>query len=267
MVAESDAMFADAAPMEAKQIIKEGLSEYFIFTIEGTETVPNRWSKRMRSFDAGEVPVKVQYRYRAQEYGDQLVRMFLLINDKESGLGESPLPDGIVRLFRRNESGTLSYLTAQSVKYIPIGDKIELNLGVDPNVVFELIDLRVFRDNIWGTIDAKVRRQFDEPGLRIEDRGRVEGWDEHTVYAQRIRNYTGKPIDLEVRRAVDGDATFINRIDATRHDYRTVQFTTSVKPGETQDVTYEVVQRMGSNQKQNQVEIEAGDPASVPWLE
>ncbi|MEZ6193010.1 MAG: hypothetical protein R3C45_17195 [Phycisphaerales bacterium] len=268
MVMEADAMFADAAaPMAAKEIIKEGLSEYFIFTIEGSETVPNQWSKRMRSFDAGEVPVKVQYRYRADEYGDQLVRMFLLTNDKGSDLGESPLPDGIVRLFRRNESGTLSYLTAQSVKYIPIGDKIELNLGVDPNVVFELIDLRVFRDNIWGTFGTNVRRQFDEPGVRIEDRGRVEGWDEHTVFAQRIRNYTGKPIDLEIRRAVDGDATFINRVDATRHDYRTVQFTTSVKPGETRDVKYEVVQRMGSNQKQNRVEIEVGDPAPVPWLE
>lgn len=268
MVMEADAVaLTAAAPMAAKEIIKEGLSEYFIFTIEGTETVPDRWSKRVRSFDAVEVPVKVQYRYRADEYGDRLVRMFLLTNDKESGLGESPLPDGIVRLFRRNESGTLSYLTAQSAKHIPIGDKIELNLGVDPNVVFELIDLRVFRDNIWGTIDAKVRRRFDEPGVRIEDRGRVEGWDEHTVYAQRIRNYTGEPIDLEIRRAIDGDATFISRVDATRHDYRTVQFTTSVKPGETRDVTYEVVQRMGGNQKQNQVEIEAGDPAPVPWLE
>ncbi len=267
MVMEAESYADLAAPAAAKQVIKEGLSEYFIFTIEGTETVPDQWSKRMRSFDAGEVPVKVQYRYRADEYGDQLVRMFLLTNDKESGLGESPLPDGIVRLFRRNESGTLSYLTAQSVKYIPIGDKIELNLGADPNVVFELIDLRVFRDQIWGTIDANVRRRFDEPGIRIEDRGRVEGWDEHTVFAQRIRNYTGGPIDLELRRAIDGDATFINRIDATRHDYRTVQFTVSVKPGETRDVRYEVVQRMGGNQKQNRVEIESGDPAAVPWLE
>ena len=32
-----------------KEIIKEGLSEYFIYTIEGTETIPNGWSKRMRS--------------------------------------------------------------------------------------------------------------------------------------------------------------------------------------------------------------------------
>ena len=33
-----------------KTIIKEGLSEYFIFSIDGTETIPNGWSKR--TFDA-----------------------------------------------------------------------------------------------------------------------------------------------------------------------------------------------------------------------
>ncbi len=266
-VVEAELMFADSDMAEEKQIVKEGLSEYFIFTIEGTETVPNRWAKRMRSFDAGEVPIKVQYRYRLNEYGDQLVRMFLLTNDDKSGLGESPLPDGVVRLFRKNESGPLSYLTQQWIKYIPIGDKIELNLGNDPNVVFELISLRVFRDNIWGTIGAAVRRQFDEPGIRIEDRGRVEGWDEHTVYAQRIRNYTDKPIDLEICRPFGGDAVFISRLKPTRYDVHTVQYAARVEPSEKEALFYEVVQRMGSNQKQDRVEIEADDPAPVPWLE
>ena len=41
-----------------KEIIKEGLSEYFIYTIEGTETIPNGWSKRMRSFEAADRPVQ-----------------------------------------------------------------------------------------------------------------------------------------------------------------------------------------------------------------
>jgi hypothetical protein len=267
MVAEADMSYAMADSLEEKQVIKEGLSEYFIFTIEGTETVPNRWSKKMRSFDAADAPIKVQYRYRANQYGNQLVRLFLLTNNEESSLGQSPLPDGIVRLFRRNDTGSLSYLTAQSIKYIPIGDKIELNLGSDPNVVFELVDLRVFRDNIWGSINPKLRRQFDAPGVRIEDRGRVKGWDEHTLYAQRIRNYTDKPIDLQIRRAFGGDATFINQLNATRHDYNTIQYTAQVPPGQTRDMRYELIQRQGSNQKQNRVEINNNKPTNVPWLD
>src|SRR5262249_51453412 len=115
---------AGAVAPQEKEIIKEGLSEYFIFAIEGTETISNGWSKRMRSLEAKSVPFKIQYRYRPQEYGEQLVRMYLLANDKPSKLGGSPLPDGIVRVFRDNGRGGLSFLTAQSVKYVPIGDKI-----------------------------------------------------------------------------------------------------------------------------------------------
>ncbi len=57
VVAEAEMAMAAAAGHrrrsgKPKEIIKEGLSEYFIYTIEGTETIPNGWSKRMRSFEA-----------------------------------------------------------------------------------------------------------------------------------------------------------------------------------------------------------------------
>jgi len=41
-----------------KQIVKEGLSEYFLYTLEGTRR-SNGWSKRMRSLDAAAVPFKI----------------------------------------------------------------------------------------------------------------------------------------------------------------------------------------------------------------
>jgi len=39
---------AQASPIadSAKEIVKQGLSEYFIFTIDGTETLPNNSRKR-----------------------------------------------------------------------------------------------------------------------------------------------------------------------------------------------------------------------------
>jgi hypothetical protein len=88
----SDNKAKDGELLAEKQIIKEGLSEYFIYTVEGTETIPNGWAKRMRSFEGQTAPFKIQYRYRPQEYGEQLVRMYLLTNDKESKLGTTPLP-------------------------------------------------------------------------------------------------------------------------------------------------------------------------------
>ena len=249
---------ADAlATAEPKEIIKEGLSEYFIYTIEGTETILGGWSKRMRSFEGTTVPFKIQYRYREPEYGDQLVRMYLLTNDEESKLGTTPLPDGVVRVFRDNGRDGLSFLVAQQIKYVPIGDKIELNLGPDPEVIFELVKLRVWRDNLWMQLQgADVYRRVDEPGVQIEVNSSVAGWDDQSRLAQRIRNYSPRPIEVEIRRAFPGHAVFRSGLKAKNHDYRTVEYTAAVKPGEKADLLYEVLEHQGHNKKQDNVTIE-----------
>jgi hypothetical protein len=247
------------APAE-KEIIKEGLSEYFIYTVEGTETIPNGWSKRMRSFEGQTVPFKIQYRYRPQEYGEQLVRMYLLTNNKESKLGDTPLPDGMMRVFRRNGREGLSYLTQQQIKYIPIGDKIELNLGVDPEVVFELIKLRYFRDNLWVQINGTTRyRQVGGNEVVQVENTSLAGWDDRWAYSQRIRNYTKKPIDVEVRRPYSGHIVFRSVLEPTLHDYQTVQFQKRIQPAETVDLLFEVVQKQGYNAKQNNVTLEQAE--------
>jgi hypothetical protein len=243
-----------------KGIIKEGLSEYFIYTIEGTETIANGWSKRMRSLAPVDVPLKIQYRYREAEYGPQLVRMYLMRNDVESKLGTTPLPDGVVRVFRDNGRDGLSFLMTQSIKYIAIGDKIELNLGPDPEVIFELIKLKVWRDNIWLRVGGtNVFRRVDLPGVQIEVRSSVVGWDDHTIYTQRVRNFSNKPIDLEVRRTLVGHVNFRSQLIVTRHDFRTVQYTATVPAGEQAELLYELLIHQGRNAKQNNVTLEAAE--------
>jgi hypothetical protein len=250
----ADGGFAD----HEKQIIKQGLSEYFIYTIEGTETIQNGWSKRMRSLDAAAVPFKIQYRYRPQEYGEQLVRMYLLTNNKDSKLGSSPLPDGVVRVFRDNGRDGLSYLTQQSVKYIPIGDKIELNLGPDPEVIFEWIKLKTHRSEIWFQVNGvNVFHKLDEQGFRAEPKMNVVGWDDHEVFSQRVRNYTAKPIELEVRRALPGHVVFRSQLDPKLHDYQTVEYIATVGAGKRVELMQEVVRNQGRNAKQNNVTLEA----------
>jgi len=247
----------EAGEKREKEIIKEGLSEYFIYSIEGTETIQNGWSKRMRSFAAQGAEFKIQYRYRPAEYGDRLVRMYLLTNDQAAKLGTTPLPDGVVRLFRENGRGGLSYLTQQAIKYIPIGDKIELNLGVDRNVIFELIKLRQFRDEIWMHLHgANIFRRVDQPGVQVEVNSSVVGWNEHEVYTQRIRNYSAKPIEVEIRRSFAGHVAFRSAVKPTLHDFQTPQFTATVEPGKKSDLLFEIVRHLGRNAKQNNVTLE-----------
>ena len=241
---------------ERKAIIKEGLSEYFIYTVEGTETIPTGWSKRLHSFTAEQAPLKIEYRYRPREYGDQLVRMYLLTNDEKSKLGTTPLPDGAVRVFRDNGRDGLSYLAQQAIKYVPIGDKIELNLGVDPEVVFELVKRRASRSDLWMQLhDATKFRVVGDDDVRVEENSVVVGWADRAEYEQRIRNYTARPIDVEIRRTFEGHVTFASELSPKLHDYQTVELKAQVAPGEKKKLDYEVIVQQGTNVKQNNVTL------------
>ena len=265
MVEASDSLMNTAGPtgspspvvMKPKEVIKEGLSEYFIFAIEGTETIKNGWSKQMRASEAASVPFTIQYRYRPSEYGDQLVRMYLLTNDVPSKLGTSPLPDGTYRVFRQNGRGGLSYLTQQTLKYIPVGDKIELNLGNDPEVVFELIKQKSYRDNIWMRWNGgRITQRVDDGAVKVAVNATVVGWYDHTVYAQRIRNYTPKAINVEVRRTYGGDVAFKGELPGLKlFDYQTPEFTVDVPASAKQDFGFEIITRQGTLSKQNRVEL------------
>jgi hypothetical protein len=175
-------------------------------------------------------------------------------------LGTTPLPDGMVRVFRNNGRDGLSYLTQQSIKYVPIGDKIELNLGTDENVVFELKKVRASRDQVWMQLHGK--NKFQEVGVdtvETEQNSAVVGWDDRGVYQQEIRNYTARPIDVEIRRSFDGDVVFRSQLEPTAFDFQTAQFSTQVPVGGKRELRYELVQHQGHNAKQNHVTLESAD--------
>jgi hypothetical protein len=243
-----------------KEIVKEGLSEYFIFTVPGEETVRNGWSKRMRLFapDEGKkVPFRIEYRYRPQEYGEELVRMFLVRNDTASTLGTSPLPDGAVRLFRRTADDGLSVLAFLQTKYVPIGQEFEFNLGRDPQVILERLVMERSRDEFWFRRGNDEKLLSPTKGDRIDPSYAMAGWDDHAKRIERVRNYRNEPITVAWRFGLDGDVRFVSALSPTLFDYRTPEFTTSVAAGETKDLGYEVIVRQGSNAKQQNVTLEA----------
>ncbi|HZZ28783.1 MAG TPA: hypothetical protein VFE46_12340, partial [Pirellulales bacterium] len=79
------------------------------------------------------------------------------------------------------------------------------------------------------------------------------------IYDQRIRNYTGKPIDVEIRRTYPGHIVFRSALEPTLHDYQTVQFQKRVATGEKADLLFELVQHQGYNAKQQNVTLEQAE--------
>jgi hypothetical protein len=227
---------------ERKQIVKEGLSEYFMFSIEGRETIRNGWSKRMQAVDAEDVKFDIVYRMRAHQYGPRPVRFFVWLNDDEHKLGESPLPDGRVNLFRDNGADGLSFLATQQIRYVPIKAKIEVNLGPD--------DLVVYETRKMSTERLKFQFRRDKQGREY-----VCGWDETTHWVDTIRNYRTKPITFELRRIWPGDIEYNSEVKTTLFDFRTTETKFTIGARGKTEYPATVTQHHGKNAKQNTVKL------------
>jgi len=245
------------AMIEEKEVEKDSLSEYTIFSIEGTETIPNQWSKRLRSGTANEIGLETVYRYRPREYGEKLVRVYIFNNSKESSLGVSPLPEGKIQIYQKNTQGSLTYIAGLNLNYVSIGEKVELNTAANPEIHFELVNLKNWRDNIWMHYKkANVYRRIGDGHIQIDHNSRVAGWDEHSLYVQHLRNPTDQAIDIEIRRVIYGDAQFKSSLEVKKHDFQTVQLETRVDAGEKIELLYETTIKKGKNAEQNQLQLE-----------
>jgi ATP-dependent exoDNAse (exonuclease V) alpha subunit len=110
-----------------------------------------------------------------------------------------------------------------------------------------------------GTSRAvRIYKTYGNDAVRVENTS-VAGWDDHTVFDQRIRNYTKKPIDVEVRRTYAGHVVFRSVLEPKLHDFQTVQFQKRVPAGEKADLMYELVEHKGYNEKQHNVTLEQAE--------
>jgi hypothetical protein len=231
---------AAVAPQE-KAIVKEGISEYFMFSVEGTETIQNGWSKRMVAVKADDVNFDIVYRMRAYQYGSQPVRFFIWKNDSEHKLGDSPLPDGLVRIFRDNGQGGLSFLGQQTVTYVPVKAAIEINLGTDDLVFYET----------WKMSEKRLNFHFHPDN----NKEYVDGWDEDQQWTDTIHNYRAKPIVVELQRIWSGDVEYHSDTETTLFDFHTIKTTLTVKERDKVEYSATVTTHSGENAKQNSINL------------
>lgn len=256
MATMPSAVMADSM-LEEKEVAKDSLSEYYIFSIAGTENIPDLWAKRLRSSFAEAIKIDTIYRYRPREYGNILARVLIFKNDKKSSLGEAPLPEGQIQIYQKNQQGSLTYIADLPLKYTSIGDKVELNSGIDPEIYFQLVNLKNWRDNIWMHYrKGNLYRRIGDGHIQIDHNSTVAGWNEHRSYVQHLRNFTDKAIKVEIRRLVPGDALVKSQLEIKKHDFQTVDIHTTLAIGDKQELEYEILTKKGRNAKQNQVIIQ-----------
>ncbi len=228
-----------------KEIIKEGLSEYFLYSIEGTETIENQWSKRLLSFEADDIEVESLYKYDEGRYGNQAIRFVKFANDEDHNLGETPIPDGNVKIYgvadttprssslrSTSQQGYLSYVGGTDIKYIPVNEEVELNLGPA-----RLVEVKPTLMN------------FKTDNYIFDSNDNITGWDEIRSWKIEIINTREIPVTIEITR--DFGTNFWTMQCETpyeRHDVTRIRFNLNIEPRAKREIEYTVTTYHGTRQ-------------------
>ena len=208
-------MKGQAAPAFAE----EAFFEYHLYTLERRATVKDRQTKQVALMEAPGVPVKKIYLLRGEPSyfrgqfggpgGEVKVGVSLeLLNSEKNGLG-MPLPQGTVRLYKQDASGSLQFIGEDSVKHTPKDEKITLKMGDAFDVVAERTQTD-FKAVSAGRYDAEVAFQIN------------------------IRNHKDEAVTVVVREPVAGDWKILTSSHPpTKADAHTIEFSVPVpKNGE-----------------------------------
>jgi len=184
----------DGSPItDTKVIIKEAMSEYFIFTINGKESIPNGWKKRMISIKAKDIPSQLIYKLSDRKSSTHAYR-YLEFRNKEQGsgdktvqLGQAPLPNGNYKIFSISKNNELKFLQSKSNKYIAVNDKVSVNLGITSDILIkrEIID--------FTQTDIKFNR-------KLFSKRYVDSYKQNWFYQTKLTNTLNKNIKIEIER-------------------------------------------------------------------
>ena len=216
-----------------KEIKKQAMSEYFLYTIEGRETIPNGWSKRLPSFKAGRIPVVNLYKYDENRYGAQVMRFLSFKNDKDHKLGQTPIPGGQMKVFRvLDDRGRLNYEGESRFQYIPVGQEIELALGPAAQVIVE-----------------PTLMEYRTSGYIFNNNGDPAGWIETRTYSVKVKNTRDFPVKVRIDRHFGNKSwTLVPSGEYgqwEKLDVETARFTLSVPEGAEMEFSYVLTTKHG----------------------
>ena len=195
-----------------KQVVKQGLSEYFLFTIEGREDIKDKEPKRLVALKAADVPLESIYKLTDRDGGQGFTKFYRfknvkLLDDKGKekklsameNLGLSPLPNGTVRLFSEYKNKDLAYVGGTETKYVPIGDRVEVNVGPDKDIT---IHRRLKDQKIANVVARQYKRRLDDKFVLYYD---LIDYDETFFYEEELVSGKPVPAKIEVERQFDAN--------------------------------------------------------------
>ena len=220
-----------AAEGRPREVVKEALGEYFLYTVAGRDTIPTGWAKRLPSFKAAEVPVVSYYKYEREQWGDQVMRYYRFTNSLAAKLGKEPLPDGEVKAFRFVTNDKLyAFVGRTGVKYIPINEAVEMELGNDLEVLVK-----------------PVLKDWTKTEIKFDPNGNVVGWTTKETWEVEVQNTKEIDVQLDIRRNFAGDWSMVTTAKYEKVDANKVKFVLPLKSRAQQKFSYELTTKRGTN--------------------
>ena len=206
---------------------EESLFEYHLYTLGRPATLRNKETKQLSLLEGKGVPVRkriiVDSLQGLNEYypsegevgtGPQSPQVRIdFTNDKASNLG-MPLPQGKIRLYQRDKSGSVQMLGEDQIRHTPKDEKLSIVVGRS----FDIVSERK-RTNFKRLSDRSFRETFE-----IEVRNRKDVDEKVTV----IERHWG---DWRVTSKSD---------EFTKISSNAMQFDLDLKPNEVKKITYSV---------------------------
>jgi hypothetical protein len=173
--------YAPAMAMAKEQaFVEEGLFEYHLYTLERPSTIKNAQTKQIQLLQAEGIRINKEYvlnggqRYFQSVWAGppskEKIKVFIGFKNSETtpGLGQ-PLPKGIVRVMKKDRSGSPQLIGEDNIDHTPRNEDVRLELGNAFDIVAERrqTDFRHLSARP-GTVyesahEIKIRNQKDTP--------------------------------------------------------------------------------------------------------
>lgn len=156
----SNAFAAEALQSRLAMFKEDSFSEYHIYTLQRTATLKDKQAKQISLINAGNLAIKKEFiaegrsDYYSGPYAefikDRKASVYIEVeNRKENNLG-IPLPKGTVRVYKKDNEGSLQFAGEDKIEHTPENEKIRLKLG-------EAFDVIVNRkQTYWKKLDKKT---------------------------------------------------------------------------------------------------------------
>ena len=195
MAPMADMARAMAAPPPPMQ--QEALFEYHLYTLTRSTTIADNQSKQVSLLDAPGVSVTKELVIRGDQNGfrrpqgdlaeklDVDVRL-VLTNDEASNLG-MPLPEGVVRIYKRDSNGNAQFVGEDRIEHTPKNETVRLKLGSAFDVTAE--QRQTDFKKLSGT--GPWQYQFE------------------TAFEVKVRNAKPEPVTVKLQETIPGDWTML----------------------------------------------------------